>query len=411
MTQTISCAIDSLPLSKDMQSCFDYSGLQIHGLTNTPLNQHLNPSHIVADERSLEISLNEMRWNTGNLIKPEDYIRGIQSVLKSNPFIDKFLFRKVKAISTRANALKFKFHKSNHVFHETLSLPNFSPIANDSNAKSSGKYQMTFQSSNQYDFSSNPFHDSAANKLSVKVIKSPQKNITSFLNGSIDISADTAFPFDRLADFSQRSCFRMRDTGLRAKIVFGPKLNTTSHLTTRQSLAWAIKQISFDGITNGICEHTEGYAFEPTLHKENEPLKLAYDPFYPNKEICESIATTLNAIGWDIKLVEDDYYKPHQNYDLKFTIQQEFLHKPYLNLANQLFSGVMQNDKAAQQKLAIALDQIENTANESNRTKLATATHETLKQHVVTIPLFKIPSLSLQRNTESNPLLSQWECQ
>lgn len=390
-------AIDSLPLTESIYDCADYSGLQVHSLTNQPLA----PFVPAFSEKNLRIDLpDDLFWSDGSSITAQQYLQGIKISLSKNPFLRKYLLRNLKSIEVQSRSLIIECNSINFRIAEVFRLACFSPYSDQ--GLSSGKWKSEKTSAKEMIFSST----SAEKKIRVRRLTCPTENMNQFLNNELDVTADTAFPYNRYQEFDQSPFLQKRSVGLYCALAFSGKLADSESMMLRQTIASKVSEISFDGITFGACSRITPFGqLEFPSNKNSSSIILAYDDFYPNREICESISETLSAAGFEVTLVQDDYYKPFQHYDVKLSIMRGLGSTPYLLFSSLLFSPVLLKNRPLQLVYAGILNKIE-TQPSLNLVEL----QNFISQQVPLVPLFEIPSLSLSRVKFKNPLTESLEC-
>lgn len=401
-------AIDSHPLSNSIFSTYDYSGLQVHLLTNRPLSRMM--SLRPASELALEISGGRSRvtipispgvfWSDGRPVSAHDYLAGFNKVLALNPFIRRFLLRHLTRASVVDNSLVLEFSQINHRIFEVLQIPSFCPDREDQTLSSGDWVQLPGESAG---YISHLYNCSDNKVLWLKMVKNPVENLDLFKKGHIDISADTAFPFDRIQDFARDPAFQQHSVGLHSVLAFSSELAAADQAQLRQRIADLCGSVDLSAITFGSCKASPVFDRPPSTPATgpfpSRPLRLAYDPFYPNRHVCELLAQRLIRQGLPVVLVEDDYYKPHAVYDLKHTILRGLHNSDYLVYCSLLMSEVLRNDRSLQVAFGRLLQQMEIEKNPSS-----SAIRQFIGEHGLLVPLFEIPSLYLSRDCEISPL-------
>lgn len=353
-------AVDSLPLSDDVYFSLDYSGLQVHGLSHLPL--HRAAKRIEGDGLHWQVVLKPVTWNDGQPIHPKEYIEGLAKLVAVQPMMSSFLKQCLKRIAIVNGNLTIEF--SERVGREFFNWPNWVPFREGhiSGDFSLNQCQDGWKFTNRY-----------GQNGKIHLVKSPEENELLFQEGRLDVSADTAIQLHAIDASVQR-----RDTGLMGFLVYGrhssPKLIHSLNLALR-----------------GLQFSKEIEAAFPSIRENADPkpsapqnLRLAYDPFYPNHEVTEQIATHLSPAGWKVELIEDDYYQPKNPGDVKFMILRPPVLEPKL-LSYWMRRMPRASLKSSEGQLARGLNW--------------------LKDAEVAYPLFKIPSFYKSRLNVPNPLL------
>lgn len=394
--------IDSQPLSRSIFRCYDYSGLQLNLLTNCPLSHNL-VNLAIGEEVGKAITIEigrENLWSDGTHITALDYLEGIKHASHSNPFIKSYLLRHIESMEATGDKLTVNLSKINCRMPEILRIPNFCPYRN---GQSSGEWILSEAGTDNYIFTPNPYRSNSEEPLHIHIIKDPMKNIDSFIKNQVDITSDTAFPYDLVSTYSQSPELHSHSVGLFCVLKFGQNLCSPERKPARQLISALCSATSFDSITFGHCPKFDLFIMDPNCESSScipeEPLILAYDNFYPNKEVCTIIADTLKNNGFKIELIEDDYYHPAIKYDLRLSIIRGLRNSPYLLYASLLFSEVLRQNRELQKKYMIHLIEFEmNPAPNTNGIK------QFIQENAILAPLFEIRSTYLARNG-INPLV------
>jgi hypothetical protein len=375
--------VDSNPLTDSIFDCNDYSGLQVHSLVHQPLAAFLPRE---SPESSLAIEIpSSLKWSDGQGITAVDYARGLEKAL--SPAASKFFLRGVRRIHAKDQTLTFEMPKPNHRLRDVLSMNKISPYRE---GLSSGAWVKV--EANRY--APHPYNCSHDEELNLRLVDNPGENMALFESGALDFTADTAFPFDReLSDVHERS------VGLNAALVFGETLAKSSAL--RLTIAELCNEISFESVTHGFCPRLpRPLMLAQKRVRSDVTLRLAYDAFYPNGQVCQLIARRLRAGGIKVELVVDDYYAPKQNFDLRFSILKSLGTSPYLFYLGQVFGSVLRANLELRKKYLALL------AAQQERTQFTTINLDAfLAEHAVLVPLFEIKSLYRSRRACANPLL------
>lgn len=387
-------SIDSLPVKSSIFDTWDYSGYQVHLLSNTPLAKFAKEQ--VVQQKGLshvEIRVpSHLRWSDGQPVLASEYQAGIQRVTSRHAIIRNLLMHSVRRMSAQADLLLIELNSWGVASLDWIQILNFCPLRASSSELSSGKYCLVEMNGGDYLFTKNPHALGISERLLVRHVQSPLKNLEGYFQHLIDITSDTAFPFEYYEEFRKRSDFYESDTGLLVEIIFGKSLSSEESLGTRIQLHRAISGLSDDASISG------------RLPKK---LILAYDDFYPNREICEDIRSEFARRGCEVELAQDDYYAPFRHFDLRLRIRRAPGTTPILKYSSFVFEEVLKGSPDLMKwyvgKL-LNLHRVECDPKESE-SELETF----LIQNVVYIPLFSLPSIYLNRSKAPNPLLTHLE--
>lgn len=400
------CAIDSLPLKRTIFETFDYSGLQVHGPAHVSLSQAALWTRLDAGGTRLELALEPgLRWDDEEPITGADFARGMLEVFEANAFVKKVLFRHLTSLEPTRSGLVARFRKPSLRARECLSLPNFAPFR--APGLFSGAYAMEQRGPGEYRYRRRRRVDAPLDSFSVRDVKNPEENLLRFQEGSLDVTADTAFPFERWRELKEDPFFQSRETGLRAALLFGGELSRPQARDARGSIARVAGMTDLSDILGGACSRTKRpEADDLPLAPMPRALRLAYDHFYPNLEVCLRLARALKARGCEIELVEDDYYAPRRECDLRFSIVRDLCPGRYSFYAAMPFNAVVRADQELRRRVLGVLERIEAEPDGSGLDVLYAGLDDVFSEASAWIPLYNIPSCYLSRLPEkANPLL------
>ena len=316
------------------------------------------------------------------------------------------VLRTLKSIEITQNRLVFKLHHANYRILEALSLPIFCPIKNNTDGLSSGQYVKVHGDSDPFLFSANRHQNADFEFLKISVIKDPDNNIARFNKAALSLTADTAFPLYRFNEYRNSEFLKTGKVGLYSGIVFGKSLASEDFIKLRQLVALAIGRCDFSAVTHGVL---------PQLFKKSDhhvgkfpldrPLVLAYDPYYPNREICECLVKSMEQIGIKITLFEDSYERPCTDFDLRFSILRGLSNNSYLRFLSLLLNPALQSSVVARSKFMALISAMELSKTALDLESCFEQLNTLLQQYVLSIPLFEIPSIYLSKYPHlSNPL-------
>ncbi|MBS1969860.1 MAG: hypothetical protein JSU04_06110 [Bdellovibrionales bacterium] len=388
-------AIDSLPLKKSLSQSTDYSGIQFFSLSHSALAE----SEITeVNSLTYECRLpSTMQWDDGSPVTGSDFLLGFKHLFAEKPLLRQLLFKDLKMMECKDDKIRFFLKKKNSFFSEILKMPFLTPAQSQLRG-SSGAYRLDSQNEDQFLFSKQRSVP-GPQEILLRHIQSPEDNMKAFLLGEIDITSDTALPLH--LDF-QGLPVQRHETGLFAGFEMSRRFYDLTSLDSRKSLQNLISSVSFEHIHFGKYD---SWTLPSESNGKIEPcsIKIAFDPFYPNKEICTAVQEKLTAKGFKVELAVDDYYQPYQEYDLKFIIRRGLGAHPYFRYLSLIKEPGIYDNKATLKSLARVYDSWE-------RAEIDDAGAIYLCDHLLEdaasfIPLFKIPSLSLNRTLSENPLL------
>jgi hypothetical protein len=372
-------AIDSKPLSESLIDTYDYSGLQVFGLTQTTLGDLIDQGFSTISESEAIFQIpSSLTWEDGSRVFACQYENGIKYLIKSNLFFGKLLFRNIETIHSSFNTLSIKF-KSKHLFLDDLMrVPNLVPISESTN-QFSGNYFLK------------PLNDgylllprTGEKKIFFKMIKTPEDNLKAFEEESIDITADTAFPF-------KQSATHRVSTGLNFTLQFGKKIQGIESKRLRICIKKALNSQDYSSVFYDYSDHH---------YLEGQNFSLAYDNFYPNYDLAVLIKNKLEAMGAKVKIIEDDYYKPSALFDLKVSISRPLTNSKYIHYASKIMNPIVRFNTELFKKCFHQLVVLEQTGS------MCSSLLNLIDQETPEIHLHSLPSLYLSRANQENPIYS-----
>lgn len=399
MSDIITVAIDSLPIAASLHNTYDYSGNQIFGLTQTTLGDLISLGHLRVEANSKYIISipNTLTWEDGTNVTGHDYKRGLQNVLINCPLISKFNLRNLKSIECDNETLTILLSRPHQYIEEILSLKNISPIHNDEDlTHSSGSY--TSEWNNEAWVLSHKSKKEPS--IHFRHVQTPKDNLDELGNLGVDFTADTAFDFEK-SNLEPEVCFN----GLLFQCNFGGIFTDTKFSNERKIIKEILENVNLEGVFNEFYYPTNRIDSSPKVEfkevKNNNiscpQIKIAYDDFYPNAEIVESLIASLRSNGVDAVAVVDDFYAPHVSYDIKLMISQELVEHDYMRFSSFVFNPILQSNDILWKRYCMILGQLENKLIYSkNGFQLL---QDILDKMAVVVPLAKCPSCILGTGT------------
>jgi hypothetical protein len=313
-------AVDSLPLSENLCESWDYSALQLNSISSVSAFRAKQLGLLDVRHEGVVWMLEPKKdfvWSDGKQVSGLDLLHGFKRLFRSNARVMSELFSSVEKIEADKDCMRMFLKHIDPCFGELLELPNLAPYREGN--PSCGPGVMQSKANGVWSFVSNPFWKGQSCSIQVLHIQDPDLNLTLFNSGELDCTADTAFPFARASKFEKE--LHWTDTGLEFTIVSAPGMSFGDEVSSIISTVRSrIETEVLSGI--GSCESN-------SLSSSGKPaLRLVYDPFYPNRQICEKLAAALSTVGFAVTCVEDDYYRPLAPYDLRLLITRGPHSKP-----------------------------------------------------------------------------------
>lgn len=319
--------IDSMPLRNSISG--DHTSDQIMAFTHESIVPEVSKSGPV-----LEIKKNkdqEYILHTRNSTDAQRVEHKIKSAIvecfnkKSSECLD---FLQIKSVESGANKVQIRLKKPNSDFLEILSAKHFKLKKEslkivqraDGTQVSDGELQVSFV-----------------------LIKSPVKNVEMFQKKLCDVTADTAFDYLEIQRNLNQPNFSIHKTGIMALINFENKLEQSDYLELRQQIVNKIDEILvIESLGGGLLPRKNLSLHHPVnsievkktlkrksncsasisknVHNQSSSLTLAFDDYYPNQLICESIQSQLQEIGITVELIKDEYGNNQVSADIRLRL-------------------------------------------------------------------------------------------
>ena len=406
MTDHLRLSIDTWPRFMSLQQGFDYGSLQVLSLSNTSFSDCFSNNVLTLSGETTcypTLQLNKsLRWSDGSHLTIEDIYRGIAEVLIANPLITKILLTNLRSIEIRRNALLFKSIRPIPMLKQILEIPNFAP---KKGSLSLGDFILKGISKDKLDFARNPFcsiRHLEQELVTVHICKEPDVNYKKFYDGSIDVTCDTAFPYQKLKIEQSNPQFHQQKSGLIAVLIFGNRLAQETNKDIRAEIKQIVSSIDFSKITHGVVKpvkkvnRTRQRLSRHRAH-QRRPYTLYYHDFYPNDSVSNSIKDTLAKHNIPIETRIDNYFDSTTEFDIKMMITRSYGSHPALLSSQFLLTPTLFNNARAIQEFKKVINEDQLDQNNS--------LSEWEDRFCPAIKLFHIPSLYLSNlQNDHHPL-------
>ncbi|MCB0422884.1 MAG: hypothetical protein KDD61_17925 [Bdellovibrionales bacterium] len=355
--------IDSPPLSDAYQACRDHSGQQLYAPQLVTLSQSSWPafpvqSFCVTEKVEVNNESTQYRYHFDKersamaQVSPEIFAHHILTVLNSMTFpFERFLLHNLESINTTKDSVLFKLKQTDHLFDQKLASFAFC-LGPEEGVVS--PYQIRSRSTDQWNFESN---FDFLPPLIFRRVKEPELNYNQYMNQTVDVTADTAFPLDKPTEEAvvDRSgifmCLDFETDNWEIqksveKIVHRGELNQSIH-------HGFLEASSFSKVPMGPKESNKNFL------KKN--LRLGFDPYYPNHIIAEKLSEQLSRAGWIVELVEDTYGNPTEKVDLRLVLIKGSFPSSYSIYYGLLGGHWFQEEREKKQKYFSLLQRLESS--------------------------------------------------
>lgn len=426
---------DTLSISPDLHHLSDYAGFQFYGITALPLTSFNSETRLIEplgacawshsdDCREWTFALaNKYRWSDGSPVTGQDYKRGILHVLASPTARFRLLFSELRnfsrfqkaecssdalGLSLKGDQLHFSFDQPQALLPEILSLPLLSPMHSSNPALSAGPYQKI--SSTRLERNA---HFVAPDQQIVSSIEfSTPSNLEgvdpygfrAFGRGDLDLTCDTLFPASEISKYRASPEFFMRHGGLFAALTLG-SLAAEIDPELRRMLSQLIQPAELSAALDSSFRPISGYegnlaaARSSVSCSKSALLKIAFEEFYPNREIILGLAKQWRDFGIEIELCPEAYGSRSQACHLRFEIRQSPIGDPYLLYRAESKSASFKRLSSRWSEYCQLFLSYQASADLNARRLLGGAMEQLLKEEGIVIPLLSIPSLYLKAPT------------
>ena len=121
-------------------------------------------------------------------------------------------------------------------------------------------------------------------------------------------------------------------------------------------------------------------------------LKLAYDDYYPNRQIAEKIKNALNEVNIRTVLVQDSYENPTAIYDLKLMITRGIGDHEYIKYASFFFHRILRTQPDVWNLYRIWFKKLEQSEVQEQDHSIYRQLQKVLDDNAVAIPFARVPS-------------------
>ncbi|WP_112451857.1 MULTISPECIES: ABC transporter substrate-binding protein [unclassified Streptomyces] len=340
-------AFDSMPSTPEQPDWSDHSGLQLAALTTRPLLAHRDGVPALIGARSLDSSPDGRRhefavrpgarWADGSRLTAADYAKALRRAASSHTATGYWL-RHVERVHARGDRLRVTLAEPDFGFPLMTSLPALAPYRGTGDGV--GRYRIARATSRTIVLDRAGHRAEGAARVLVRRIKSPERGIAAFAEGRIDVTSDTAFPLHRYPQYAAHPALRIRPLGIIVALCFEGALLGPGADTARQAIRRALAAPGagallpapllardgflpvrdFDGAFRGAAEREAVPAGRIARPAPGPRHRLAYDTYYPNRELARAAARLLGRAGIAVELVPDRYEARSRPADLRLNL-------------------------------------------------------------------------------------------
>jgi hypothetical protein len=357
------------------------------------------------------------RWSDGSPVTPADISRPLERVLSSSNPVRNLFFRHVVELSCEGDILALRLARPSEAPLLAMELPVLSPRRGDLT------HHYTLTSARPEELKLTYCGPPADRPKTIQIlrVRDPLENIHLQRSGLIDVTCDTAFPFDLLETLADE--VQVHETGLHMIVRYGPRFDHDHSL--RQTVHRVLTEAELPPILAPFRKAQRGLrapGFGPGLLTSVQTLscrglarakqssarrpdririRLLHDDFYPNTLIARILADGLEAHGFEPIITLKDFYESHTDFDLRLEILCSKANSTLLRYSMQLeFGALRSNESIAREYLRRFSKICEVQA--ADQHLLYDEIDDLLDANAVYTPICFIPSISLGAD---NPLV------
>nr|WP_154324609.1 hypothetical protein [Pantoea sp. 201603H] len=350
-------SVDSVP--NPIELCTDYSSTQVYSVSALtllpvrcePLPTHIPKSHgtIVSEGDSyLKIEfISDECFSDRTLVKPCHYENRINFLKEKQPLLGLTTLNNICVKATERH-LELDFSGSICHLKALLSSVLFTPKKSSTENLSAGEYllkkkdQHTWEAKNRND---------VEDIMQFVTIKDSSDNLRLAQLGFLDQTADTATPDSDLPIPNYSRHYRL--PSIHGYLIFEGRL-ANEDVTVRKTIG-SILSRNIDLLNNAsgwkrtltslIFEYDASISDKIVMFFKSSPLRIAYSDFYPNLSIALTLSCILTQNGITTILVQEDYYNPGIECDIRLTLTKGLIPGEWGQLASIIFCPVIRKNK------------------------------------------------------------------
>ncbi|MCB5169896.1 ABC transporter substrate-binding protein [Streptomyces bambusae] len=342
-------AFDSFPGTLEQPLWSDHSGLQLATLTTRPLLAAPleSPEALLIGAREVDSSGDGLRhdfairpgaqWGDGSPVRAADYAEALLRAAASSTATGYWL-RHVEEVTVQDDLLRVRLSAPDFSFPHLTTLPAVAPHRGGDGA---GSYRITASTTRTISLARQAHADGdVPDRLVLRRIKDPVLGLKAYAEGRVDMTSDTAFPFHRLADFAGDPAFGVRQLGIIVVLGFEGRLARPDGRAERVAIQQAMATDALAQLLPApllprpdfMPDNDFRRSYEKAAQRKQVPVRravrpgqgsayrIAYDTYYPNREIAAVVAHLLHDAGIPAVLVPDRYENRTVGTDLRINL-------------------------------------------------------------------------------------------
>ncbi|MGW6704162.1 ABC transporter substrate-binding protein [Streptomyces sp. NPDC054956] len=424
-------AFDSMPGTMEQPAWSDHSGLQLAALTTRPLVAHRPGGPALVGARSLSGSPDGRRhefavrpgarWADGTPLTAADYAGTLRRAAASHTATGYWL-RHVERVHARGDRLRVTLTEPDFGFPLMTALPALAPHRGP--REGVGRYRITRAAARTIVLDRAGHCAEGPGRIVVRRIKSPERGIAAFAEGRVDVTSDTAFPLHRLPEFAADPALRTGPLGIVVAVCFEGGLLRPEADGARQAIRAALTAPGAEALLPAPLFARRGFlpvrdfaaAFHAAARRPPAPAgrlaqpapgsryRLAYDTYYPNRELARAAARLLGRAGIAVDLVPDRYEARSRPADLRLNLFRGLRPDPLGIHRGLVFLEALRTHESLESYLKVLRHYDSSPQTPETLEEAARELDAILLRDALCVPLAEVPGIFLAR-----PARAPWE--
>ncbi|GGU19473.1 ABC transporter substrate-binding protein [Streptomyces coeruleorubidus] len=421
-------AFDSMPGTLEQPGWCDHSGLQLAALTTRPLVAPGATGPEPRGARSVDSSADGRRhdfavrpgarWADGSPVTATDYARALDRATASAT-VTGYWLRHVEQVSGRGDHLRVRLAQPDFGFPLLTSLPALAPYRGRTDGV--GRYRIVRTAPRTIVLDRTPHTPGGAPRVVLRRVKSPERNLEGFAAGRLHVTSDTAFPLHRVAEFTGHPSLRVRQPGIIVALCFEgdllrPEAEQDRH-TIRDKLAAPgtgallpapllpqhgfLPVRDFDRAFRDAARRTAPTPAPMRRALAGPRYRLAYDTYYPNRELARAVAQMLAQADIPVELVPDRYEHRSHAADLRLNLFRGLRSDPLGVHRGLVFLEALRTHEALESYVKVLERHDAAPQTPGSLDEAVAELDGILARHALCVPLAEIPGIFLARQPKA----------
>jgi hypothetical protein len=421
---SLTLALEALPYETAWWRVADWCGQRIRAKTALPLlrdTEH-GPQPLAAATTWHDPSYRHWRltlaaglcWDDGSPLTAADYLRTIRRICRDpgNRFrtllsdLDGFAAytrgesERLGVHCPAIDSLAFDLTQANRFFAHLLCAIALSPLHADDGERSAGPYRLLGHNAERYLLGLNPHFslEPAASAYPALHYRRDRSDGTAaaYARGEVDVSAETALAYPLYAAAARCHDFHRRHDGMILLLAAGSRFaelpERLRHELARLSDRHALRHHLYNvpAIAASYCpgDRPAPTGEAPVARFSDERVSVAYEDFYPNRQIVEELRRQWARYGVRLEPVAERYGQRITTTQLRLEIRVSLKSTPLLFYRADLARGLL--PAAAGQRARVLYSHLL-AGSGTDDSRLYAGLDRLLQEHGIAIPLLRMP--------------------